>query len=526
MEFMLLFLARRGEPGERAGRHGRDEEVRGRAREPGEAPARRAARPRVRRRARPRARRQGVRHRRALRREQGGVGGFWIVDVASREEAIEIARRSPHARYGTVEVHRAVAPGSRFADSGKGTPFLFVFRMEPGLERSRRLEDARDDRLRRGARARREAPRDRTARGRSATGARRAARRKALRDRRAVRGVEGGGRRVQPRPRRRAARRRSSSRSATRTRAGARSRCARSSSSTRSEAPVRYMLLLYASEADARRGWREIARRSPRRTAHPTRSRTPRPRPPCDCAVGVRCSATGRSQRPASRSSASSSSRRRTSTRRSRSRSARRARGSARSRSAPCGRALIDRAEIERFYREEFGRVLATVIRLVGDFHVAEEAVQDAFAVALERWPREGRPRNPRAWLVATARHKAIDVLRRAGRFEAHPRRARAHARDRAASPTLPDAADAAIPDERLRLIFTCCHPALALEAQVALALRTLCGLSTDEIARAFLVRAGDAGAAPGARQAQDRRRRHPLRGAAARAARPSASRR
>ena len=142
---------------------------------------------------------------------------------------------------------------------------------------------------------------------------------------------------------------------------------------------------------------------------------------------------------------------------------------------------------IEHFYREEFGRVLATVIRSIGDFHVAEEAVQEAFAVALERWPRDGYPRNPRAWVVATARNKAIDVLRRAGRLE----NIRAELRQTIESdsgPELPDVLDAAIPDERLRLIFTCCHPALSLESQVALALRTLCGLSTDEIARAFLI--------------------------------------
>jgi RNA polymerase sigma-70 factor, ECF subfamily len=130
--------------------------------------------------------------------------------------------------------------------------------------------------------------------------------------------------------------------------------------------------------------------------------------------------------------------------------------------------------------------VLATVIRLVGDFHLAEEAVQEAFAVALERWPREGWPTNPRAWVVTTARHKAIDVLRRTGRLAAIRAELR-HTLDSSVEPALPGA-DAAIPDERLRLIFTCCHPALALEAQVALALRTLCGLSTEEIARAFLV--------------------------------------
>jgi len=131
--------------------------------------------------------------------------------------------------------------------------------------------------------------------------------------------------------------------------------------------------------------------------------------------------------------------------------------------------------------------VLATVIGLIGDFHAAEEAVQEAFAVALERWPRDGRPSNPRAWVVSTARHKAIDVLRRAGRFHALGSELQ-HTLESIGEDELPEFPDAAIPDERLRLIFTCCHPALALEAQVALALRTLCGLSTDEIARAFLI--------------------------------------
>jgi len=147
----------------------------------------------------------------------------------------------------------------------------------------------------------------------------------------------------------------------------------------------------------------------------------------------------------------------------------------------------MERADIERFYAEEFGRVLATVIRLVGDFHVAEEAVQDAFAVAVDQWPRTGRPANPRAWIISTARHKAIDALRRTGRFE-EIRGELGHITELSHDPDLPGEADAAVPDERLRLIFTCCHPALAPEAQVALSLRTLCGLSTEEIARAFLV--------------------------------------
>jgi RNA polymerase sigma-70 factor (ECF subfamily) len=147
----------------------------------------------------------------------------------------------------------------------------------------------------------------------------------------------------------------------------------------------------------------------------------------------------------------------------------------------------MEREEIERFYRDEFGRILATVIRLVGDFHVAEEAVQEAFTVALDQWPRTGGPANPRAWIISTARHKAIDALRRAGRF-AEIRSELGRITELTRDPDMPSESDAVIPDERLRLIFTCCHPALAPEAQVALSLRTLCGLSTEEIARAFLV--------------------------------------
>jgi len=139
-----------------------------------------------------------------------------------------------------------------------------------------------------------------------------------------------------------------------------------------------------------------------------------------------------------------------------------------------------------RFYRDEFGRVLATVIRLVGDFHVAEEAVQEAFATALDRWGSSW-PRNPRSWLISTARHKAIDVLRRAGRLREIGEELKRESEMITDSGT-PEPADASIPDERLRLIFTCCHPALGVEAQVALSLRTLGGLSTEEIARAFLV--------------------------------------
>src|SRR6266852_4526224 len=141
---------------------------------------------------------------------------------------------------------------------------------------------------------------------------------------------------------------------------------------------------------------------------------------------------------------------------------------------------------IERLYHEEFGRILATVIRLVGDFDLAEEATQDAFAAALAQWPRDGVPTNPRAWVVSTARHKAIDRMRRHGRFIEKLNElgdVSEHEDSAIAGDT-----QSAVPDERLRLIFTCCHPALAPEAQVALSLRTLCGLSTEEIARAFFV--------------------------------------
>jgi RNA polymerase sigma-70 factor (ECF subfamily) len=136
-------------------------------------------------------------------------------------------------------------------------------------------------------------------------------------------------------------------------------------------------------------------------------------------------------------------------------------------------------------YRSEYGRVLATVIRLVGDFGVAEDAVQDAFESALRKWSEVGIPRNPRSWLISAAKFRAIDRLRRRGRLQAIGEELR---RDAAREADVPDGPDDAIPDERLRLVFTCCHPALAADAQVALALRALCGLSTDEIARAFLV--------------------------------------
>jgi RNA polymerase sigma-70 factor, ECF subfamily len=143
---------------------------------------------------------------------------------------------------------------------------------------------------------------------------------------------------------------------------------------------------------------------------------------------------------------------------------------------------------VDRLFREESGRAVATLIRILGDFDLAEEAVQDAFVVALDRWPSEGLPRNPGAWITRTARNRAIDIVRRQRRFA--EKRAVLQELEALASAGEDDSDDdvSAIPDDRLRLIFTCCHPALASEAQVALTLRTLGGLSTSEIARAFLV--------------------------------------
>ena len=145
--------------------------------------------------------------------------------------------------------------------------------------------------------------------------------------------------------------------------------------------------------------------------------------------------------------------------------------------------------EVARLYREEHGRLLATLIRLLRDFELAEESLQEAYATAVEAWARDGIPRAPRAWLVSTARFNAIDHVRRRAAFA---RREEDIAREYAALENAdvadPDAdSDAQLPDERLRLIFTCCHPALAEEARVPLTLRTLCGLTTEEIARAFL---------------------------------------
>ena len=142
---------------------------------------------------------------------------------------------------------------------------------------------------------------------------------------------------------------------------------------------------------------------------------------------------------------------------------------------------------LEQLYRDDFGRIVASLIRLVGDFDLAEESAQEAFATAVEQWPREGVPQNPRSWIIGTARHKAIDRIRRDARF-ANRRDELIRIAEGEAGAGEVDLMDAAVADERLCLIFTCCHPALASEAQVALSLRTLCGLTTEEIARAFLV--------------------------------------
>jgi RNA polymerase sigma-70 factor (ECF subfamily) len=143
------------------------------------------------------------------------------------------------------------------------------------------------------------------------------------------------------------------------------------------------------------------------------------------------------------------------------------------------------RAALEAIYRAESRRVLATLIRLLGDFDRAEEALHEAFAAAAAAWPSQGLPQNPRAWLVSTGRFKGIDALRRRSRLAAVPAGALPGAAEAPREPT--DGAEH-LPDDDLRLIFTCCHPALSPDAQVALTLREVCGLATEEIARAFLV--------------------------------------
>ncbi|MPY88823.1 MAG: sigma-70 family RNA polymerase sigma factor [Luteitalea sp.] len=140
-------------------------------------------------------------------------------------------------------------------------------------------------------------------------------------------------------------------------------------------------------------------------------------------------------------------------------------------------------SEMDRVFREEHGRAVAVLVRIFGDIDIAEEAVQDAFTTAVQRWPSAGLPPSPAGWIITTARNRAIDRLRReASREDRHAQAALLHSRDEPAEKEEP------VRDDRLRLIFTCCHPALATSAQVALALRLLCGLTTAEIARAFLV--------------------------------------
>jgi len=141
---------------------------------------------------------------------------------------------------------------------------------------------------------------------------------------------------------------------------------------------------------------------------------------------------------------------------------------------------------VEQVYRADWGRIVAALISLVGDFDLAEESAQEAFSAAVDQWREAGVPDFPRAWIIQTAKHKAIDLIRRKKRFE---EKVDLYLKDSSTRTVeQPDYDTSEIPDDRLRLIFTCCHPALAAESQVALTLRTLCGLDTEEIARAFLV--------------------------------------
>jgi RNA polymerase sigma-70 factor (ECF subfamily) len=145
------------------------------------------------------------------------------------------------------------------------------------------------------------------------------------------------------------------------------------------------------------------------------------------------------------------------------------------------------RARLDALFRAESGRILATLIRLLEGFDLAEDAMHDAFNAALQRWPAEGVPANPRAWLISTARFKAIDAIRRRTRFDS----SQDYIADALYSAeSVADTGDDGLPDDRLKLIFTCCHPALAPEARAALTLREVCGLTTEEIARAFLTSA------------------------------------
>ncbi|MGB4067184.1 MAG: RNA polymerase sigma factor [Nitrospira sp.] len=145
------------------------------------------------------------------------------------------------------------------------------------------------------------------------------------------------------------------------------------------------------------------------------------------------------------------------------------------------------RIKADEVYRNESRQVLATLIRLLGDFDAAEEALQEAFAVALEQWPRDGVPAHPRAWLVSTGRFKAIDGMRRRARYDASLNELAKHIEATTSDPL--EQADEPIEDDRLRLIFTCCHPALSPDTQIPMTLREVCNLTTEEIARAFLTK-------------------------------------
>ncbi len=151
--------------------------------------------------------------------------------------------------------------------------------------------------------------------------------------------------------------------------------------------------------------------------------------------------------------------------------------------------------DLGKLHREESGRILSTLIGLLGDFDLAEEMLQEAYATALQKWPADGVPANPRAWLIRTARNRAIDRLRRDRRFDVKREEIARYTEhiasadaDSADSTAFADSTEEMFPDDRLRLIFTCCHPALPAEAQVALTLQTVCGVTTEEISRAFLV--------------------------------------
>ncbi|HYQ87713.1 MAG TPA: RNA polymerase sigma factor [Bacteroidota bacterium] len=147
--------------------------------------------------------------------------------------------------------------------------------------------------------------------------------------------------------------------------------------------------------------------------------------------------------------------------------------------------AELVRKSVDALYRTESRRILATLIRLLGDFDIAEEALHDAFTAAMEKWPRDGVPANPRAWLVSTGRFKGIDGMRRRSRFETSPGDVLDEFQADVRDPSEP--IDQSVEDDQLRLIFTCCHPALPPDARIALTLREVCGLTTEEIARAFL---------------------------------------